>query len=102
MAVIARLRPGTEAEAARLIELGPPFDPEAADLERHSVFLAADVVVFVFEGANPSAILRSLGDPDEQSVLAAWEPLLEGTPLIARETYAWTRPSMAFDASWGE
>jgi hypothetical protein len=27
IAVIAKLRPGAAEEAARLIELGPPFDP---------------------------------------------------------------------------
>ena len=102
LAVVAKLRPGVASEAARLIELGPPFNPSKTDLDRHSVFLAADLVVFVFEGTRPGEFLRSLGAQDEQSVLGAWEPLLDGTPTVAREAYAWARPPYAFDSGWGE
>ena len=84
IAVIAKLRPGAAEEAAKLIELGPPFDPSVHEIERHTVFLAPDVAVFSFEGGQVSTLLASLGGEDEQSVLAAWEPLLDGTPLIAQ------------------
>ncbi len=57
IAVVAKLRPGTAEQAARLIELGPPFDPLDNGLERHMVFLAADTAVFVFEGGDPHAVL---------------------------------------------
>lgn len=102
IAVIARLRPGSADEAAKLIELGPPFDPRAHRIERHSVFLAPDVAVFVFEGGQVSSLLASLGGADEQSVLAAWEPLLDGTPMIARETFHWINPERSLEESWGE
>ena len=102
MAVIARLRPGAAEQAARLIELGPPFDPRQHEVERHTVFLASDTVVFVFEGGNVNSLLSSLGGPDEQAVLGAWEPLLDGTPLIAPEAYSWISPAHASANHWGE
>ena len=92
LAVIAKLRPGTSEEAANLVELGPPFDPGQYGIERHSVFLAADLVVFIFEGGQPNSLLAALGSADNQSVLAAWEPLLDSTPSIAREVYHWDSP----------
>jgi len=83
-AVVATLRPGTEEEAARLIELGPPFDPDSIGLAQHTVFLA-------FEGGEPRTLLASLAGP-EQSALGAWEPLLAGTPRIAHQVYSWVSP----------
>ena len=56
VAVVAKLRPGAGEQAARLIELGPPFDPLTNGLERHTVFLAPDTAVFVFEGGDPQAL----------------------------------------------
>jgi hypothetical protein len=102
MAVIAKLRSGAGEAAAKLIELGPPFDPSAQQIERHTVFLAADFAVFIFEGGQVSSLLASLAGPDEQSVLAAWEPLLDGTPVIAREAYHWVDPKRGLQESWGE
>ena len=103
IAVIARLRPGAAEEAARLLELGPPFDPRKHEVERHTVFLTPDTVVFVFEGGNVNSLLAALSGPDEQAVLGAWEPLLAGTPLIAPEVYDWVRPAPPEAASyWGE
>jgi hypothetical protein len=89
IAVIAKLRAGAAEEAARLIDARPPFDPAAHQIERHTVFLAPDVAVFIFEGGHVASLLASLGSADEQSVLAAWEPLLDGTPIFAREAYHW-------------
>ena len=102
IAVIAKLRPGAAEQAARLIELGPPFDPRKHEVERHTVFLAPDTVVFVFEGGNVNSVLASLGGTDEQAVLAAWEPLLDGTPMIAPEAYSWVRPTPVSASHWGE
>jgi hypothetical protein len=103
VAVVANLRPGTAEQAARLIELGPPFDLLENGLERHLVFLAADTAVFVFEGGDPQAVLAALTGADEQSVLGAWESLLDGTPRIAREVYSWISPAYAkWQEGWGE
>ena len=102
MAVIAKLRPGAAEQAAKLIELGPPFDPRMHEVERHTVFLAPDIVVFVFEGGHVNSLLASLGGADEQEVLGAWEPLLDGTPTIAQESYSWLRPARVSANHWGE
>ena len=90
VAVVASLRPGAAEQAASLIELGPPFELSRSGLQRHTVFLAADTVVFVFEGGDPRTLLATLAGAGEQSVFGAWESLLDGTPKIAREVYAWT------------
>jgi hypothetical protein len=103
LAVVANLRPGSTEEAARLIELGPPFDLLDNKVERHMVFLAADTAVFVFEGGDPRALITALTGADEQAVLGQWEPLLDGTPKIAREAYSWISPvSAAWQEGWGE
>ena len=102
LAVVARLRPGAVDEAARLIELGPPFDLGKSGMERHLVFLGADTVVFVFEGGNPNVVLNALSGSDEQSVLGAWEPLLAETPTLARDAYSWISSAYAEQSGWGE
>ena len=90
VAVIAGLRPGAAEQAASLIALGPPFELSETGVQRHTVFLAADTAVFVFEGGEPRALLAAFAGAGEQSVFGAWESLLDGTPKIAREVYAWT------------
>lgn len=90
VAVVAHLRPGAAEEAARLIELGPPFELSQSGLQRHTVFLAADTAVFVFEGDEPRALLAALAGAGEAPALGAWECLLDRTPTIAREVYSWT------------
>ena len=93
IAVVATLRPGTHEQAEKLVALGPPFDPLEHGLERHMVFLAADAAVFLFEGGDAHAFLAAFTGPDAQSALGAWEPLVDGTPRIAREVYSWISPT---------
>jgi hypothetical protein len=97
LAVVARLKPGAEPDAAELVANGPPFEPGETGLERHTVFLAADEVVFVFEGSEVEWIVDSLVDePFQWELMAAleeWRPLLAEHPRIARPGYAWTRGS---------
>jgi hypothetical protein len=103
IAVVANLRPGTAEQAEKLIELGPPFDPRANGLERHLVFLAADTAVFLFEGGDPHSVLAALTGDDGQSVLGAWESLVDGTPKVAREAYSWFSPAYdRWQEAWGE
>ena len=94
-AVVATLRPGTAEKAAKLIELGPPFDPQDSELERHTVFLAADAAIFVFEGGDAHKLLAAFNGSNGQSVLGAWESLVDSTPRIAHEVYSWVNPSHA-------
>ena len=102
IAVIAKLRAGTSEKAAELIEGGPPFEPAKHGVERHSVFLGPDTVVFVFEGGQVNSLFAALGGANEQAVLAEWEPLLEGTPAIARVAYHWDNPDRRLQEGWGE
>jgi hypothetical protein len=56
VAIVARLKEGGGPRAAELIAAGPPFELAETGLTRHSVYLSAGEVVFVFEGeAEPAA-----------------------------------------------
>jgi hypothetical protein len=95
IALIARLKDGAEAEAQELLLRGPPFDPVAAELERHTVFLSAGEVVFVFEGVDVEWKIDELVDEPfawpMQEALDAWKPLIESPPRIARPVFEWER-----------
>ena len=97
LAIVARLKPGAEPRAAELIAAGAPFDPVATGLRRHTVFLSAEDVVFVFEGDEVEWTVDGLIDePFQWDLLAAfeeWKPLIEGHPRIARVAYSWAEPS---------
>ena len=49
VALIARLKPGCEEQAAQLVAAGPPFDPGERGFTGHEVYLSATEVVFLFE-----------------------------------------------------
>ena len=95
IAVIARLRDGAEPQAAELIRAGPPFDLGAAGFERHSIFLSASEVVFVFEGDEVEWLVDQLVDEpfawELNDALASWKPLIEGPPRLARPQFTWER-----------
>ena len=96
LALIARLKPGTEERAARLLETGPPFDPADTGLSRHSVYLSAGEVVFVFEGDEVEWIVEDIVNQPFGAVADAfgtWRELVEGQPRIARTAYFWERMS---------
>ena len=97
VAIIVRLKPGAETRAAELISAGPPFDPEASGFERHTVFLSATEVMFVFEAHQVEWLVDALVDEPFHWMLAeameAWRPLVDGPPRIAREVFSWARHS---------
>jgi hypothetical protein len=96
IAIVARLRPGSEEQAAELIRKGPPFDPGERGFGRHAVYLSAGEVVFVFEGDEVEWLVEEMvGEPAGvlASALAEWEDLVEGPPRIARAAFAWERDS---------
>jgi|Tabmets5t2r1_1033131.scaffolds.fasta_scaffold48866_3 hypothetical protein len=91
LAIVARLRKGSRERAQEILAEGPPYDLEEAGLKRHSVFLAGDTVVFVFEGPNIHQLLSKLiDDPASAGSFSVWAPLLAGTPMLAREEFWWT------------
>jgi hypothetical protein len=97
VAIVARLQDGCEPQAAELLAQGPPFDPESRGFERHTAYLSAGEVIFVFEGPEVDVALDDLvADPfqwDLLSALESWRPLISGNPRIARSVYEWTRPA---------
>jgi hypothetical protein len=95
VAIVARLKPGAETKAAELIAQGPPFEIEESGLNRHTVYLSAGEVVFVFEGHEVEWIVDSMiEDPFRWMISDAfdsWRALLDGAPRIARPTFSWPR-----------
>jgi len=90
VAVVASLLPGSRERAAEIIASGAPYGLESAGFERHSVFLADEAVVFAFEGPQIEGLVRELvNDPASSAGFAVWAPLLQGTPVLAREEFHW-------------
>jgi hypothetical protein len=90
VAVIATLREGSREQAAGILAKGPPYGLALAGFRRHSVFLAERAVVFVFEGREIERRVRDLvNDPSQSAAFSVWAPLLEGTPVVAREDFYW-------------
>jgi hypothetical protein len=82
--------PGSRERAAEIIAGGAPYGLSLAGFERHSVFLADEVVVFVFEGPDIEGLVADLvNDRASSAGFAVWAPLLQGTPVLAREEFHW-------------
>jgi hypothetical protein len=95
LALIARLKDGAQPRAEELIAKGPPFDLQESGFLRHSVFLSATEVIFVFEAHEVEWLVSALIDDPFQWMVADalndWRPLVDGTPRIAREQFTWER-----------
>jgi len=90
LAVVAKLLPGSRERAAQILAEGAPYGLALAGFRRHSVFLAAESVIFVFEGARIEGLVRELvDDPTVSAAFSVWGPLLDGTPALAREEFYW-------------
>ena len=90
VAVVAILLPGSRERAAEIIAKGAPYGLRLAGFRRHSVYLAEEAVVFVFEGQGIEGLVRDLvNDPSVSAAFGAWAPLLQGTPVLAREAFYW-------------
>ena len=90
VAIVARLLPGSRDRAADIIAEGPPYGLALAGFRRHSVFLADEAVVFVFAGPRVEGLVRRLvNDRARSAAFSAWAPLLDGTPVLAREEFYW-------------
>jgi hypothetical protein len=93
VAIVARLKEGSGPRAAELIAAGPPFDLADTGIAHHSVYLSAGEVVFVFEGHQVEWMVDDLiNDPFQpklQRAFDAWRSIVDGSPRIARERFAW-------------
>ena len=103
LALIARLKSGSEPRARELIAKGPPFDLAESGFVRHGVFLSSLEVIFVFEGHQVEWIVDSLIDEPFHWMLRdaidEWRPLVEGRPRVAREQFFWERDRPSDEAS---
>jgi hypothetical protein len=89
VAVIVPLRKGKREKVERLLDKGPPFDPERAGLERHEVYLTEQDAVFVFNAASGFSLQRLLSDTKVWASAAAWHDVVAGPPRIAKPFFAW-------------
>lgn len=99
VAIVVRLNEGSGSRAAELIAAGPPFDLSETGIVRHSVYLSAAEVVFVFEGHQVEWMVDELIDdafqPKLQSALEQWRAIADGMPRIARERFGWVATEVA-------
>jgi hypothetical protein len=91
LAVAVPIREGARNKARELLRHGPPFDPEAADLERHVVLLGDSEVVFLFESVKPEAIERLFGNPDLWVATEGWKDVVAGPASVTETVFEWTR-----------
>jgi hypothetical protein len=90
VAVLAKLLPDSRQRASQILAKGAPYGLALAGFRRHSVFLAEEAVIFVFEGPGIEGLVRDLvNDPTRSAAFSVWAPLLEGTPELAREEFYW-------------
>jgi hypothetical protein len=93
VAIVARLKPGAAEQARKLVAGGPPFDLRASGIERHSVFVSAGEVVFVFEGHQVEWVVDDLIDApfqyELQHAFDKWRAIIDGAPRIARQQFGW-------------
>jgi hypothetical protein len=88
--LLRRSLPGSRERAAEILAKGAPYGLALAGFRRHSVFLAEETVVFVFEGPGIEGLVRELvNDPSRSASFSVWAPLLEGTPVLAQEEFFW-------------
>src|SRR5215210_8806707 len=90
VAVVAKLRPDSRGQASEILAGGAPYVLGETGFRRHSVFLSAETVVFVFEGSGIEGLVRDLvNDPARSAAFSIWGPVLEGTPELTREEFFW-------------
>jgi hypothetical protein len=90
VAIVAQLAHDSHEQARRILEGGAQYDLAEAGFERHSIFLAEQTVVFVFEGRAVGGAIRDLlNDPAMSGLFNVWGPLLDGTPRLAHEEFHW-------------
>jgi hypothetical protein len=93
VAIIARLKAGSERRAAELVEAGPPFDLSDTGIVRHSIYISASEAVFVFEGPEVEWIIDQLVDEpfhyELHRALDQWREIVDGRPRVARERFGW-------------
>jgi hypothetical protein len=91
LVLVVPLRAGAHEQARALLEKGPPFDLETANLGRHDVFLTREEVIFVFEALEGAPLKLAGEDPALWQAGKEWAALLSGRPRKAEEAFSWQR-----------
>ena len=86
--LIVPLRSGARTWVHGLLELSPPFDPEAPGLERHQVFFTDQEAVFVFEAPDQPVLDRLAKSPRFRWAAAAWRNYVGGRTRLADVAYS--------------
>ena len=90
--VVVPLQPGARERVRELLERGPPFDPEAAGLERHQVFLTDQEAVFLFEARGQAALDRLARSIRLRDAAAVWRDFVAADDIrLAEVAYSWVR-----------
>jgi hypothetical protein len=93
VAIVARLKEGSEQRAAELVEAGPPFDLSKSGIGRHSIYISASEVVFVFEGHEVESIIDQLIDEpfhyELQRAPDQSREIVDEQLRVARERFGW-------------
>jgi hypothetical protein len=89
LVLIASLKPDARERIRELISAHQA--DEKSDLQRFGVFLAADEVVFFFEGPDADKRLREIMNDPARTEISHWLPLFDGPLHRAEEAYYWER-----------
>ena len=93
-AVVLPLEEGRSEVVREFLEEGPPFDPAAAGLTRHTVFLTDREAIFVFETEDGVRTLeRLLSERELWDAASAWERCAAEKPRAAAAVYTWPEPA---------
>jgi hypothetical protein len=95
LTIVVPLEQGAHERAHALLRKGPPFDPQAAGLERHYAFITDHEAIFVFGTEDRDAVVRLAEDPSLWGAAAGWSDLVAGPVRIAEDVYSWARPHPA-------
>jgi hypothetical protein len=88
--IVVPLRKRALAEAAALIERGPPFDFAALGIGRHEVLLSEREVIFLFEGKQLDETMeRLVRDPSVWRAASGWSRVIAGPPRLAERRFGW-------------
>jgi len=89
--MVARLKPGEHERARELAMREPASTP---GIDRISIFVSADEVVFVLEGESQDEGFRLFVDnPVDSTLLASWLPLFDGPLHRAPQLAHWDIPA---------
>jgi hypothetical protein len=71
VAVVAKLRPGFRGRASEILAEGAPYELGETGFRRHSIFLAGETVIFLFEGSGIEGLVRDLVNDPVRSAATA-------------------------------